>query len=683
MHYLNELLVFITGHPTLAYAAIFLVSLSESLALVGLFIPGTVIMFGVGATVATGALGLGPVLLLAMGGAIAGDGFSYWLGRHYHEHLRELWPFSRYPGMLNKGEVFFHRHGGKSVLFGRFVGPVRPVIPVVAGMLGMRPLHFGVVNVLSAIGWALAYILPGVFLGTSLAVVGQISTRLAVLAFLLFATAWAFVWLGRRLALLVSLKGPVVLVSLRNWAATQSRAPESGRWLKRALSALLLRHQGEELFLGFLVALLVLAGWGFLGVMQDVLARDPLVLADQSVYHFFQSLRTPWADSIFTAITEFGDASVNLSLVGVVTVVLLAKRCYRAAGFWVSLSLSGAAVVELLKWLIHLPRPVAIYQGASAFSFPSGHTAMSVILYGFLAIVLAGGRLRRLRWGIFIAVLSISFLIAISRLYLGVHWLSDVLGGFFLGTGLAIVFGLAYLKQPDPGIPRRSLALVAALVVLLAGSWHVSQRHDADLRLYAAAPAIHSLSLQQWLAQGWRTVPPWRIEMAGEQEQPLTLQWAGPVAVLARYLLRAGWQQPPALSLKNSLGLFSPLTPIAQLPVLARLHDGRLDRLRLVRQIGAQRMVLRLWPTDLRITDRKTPLYVGTIELQQRRHLIGLLTTARDSGEYDRSLDTLQGTLRKRFAVLPVKRTSKAIHSIAEQRRLHWQGRGLLVWDPG
>ncbi|WP_197910446.1 DedA family protein [Desulfosarcina ovata] len=68
------------------------------------------------------------------------------------------------------GAAFFKRHGSKSVLFGRFVGPVRPVIPVVAGMLGMQPRQFFIVNVLLAVGWALAYVLPGVFFGTSPAV---------------------------------------------------------------------------------------------------------------------------------------------------------------------------------------------------------------------------------------------------------------------------------------------------------------------------------------------------------------------------------------------------------------------------------------------------------------------------------------------------------------------------------
>jgi undecaprenyl-diphosphatase len=200
--HLNTLLAFITHHSELAYGLIFLISLSESLAVVGLLVPGTVIMFGVGAIAATGSLSLFPVLLMAMIGAIAGDGISYWLGHHYRERLQRIWPFARYPGMLRNGEAFFYRHGGKSVLFGRFVGPVRPVIPLVAGMLGMGPAHFAVVNVLSAIGWALVYILPGVFFGTSLAMAGAVSSRLAVLVFILAAGVWGVIRGCRRVVFL-------------------------------------------------------------------------------------------------------------------------------------------------------------------------------------------------------------------------------------------------------------------------------------------------------------------------------------------------------------------------------------------------------------------------------------------------------------------------------------------------
>ncbi|NOY87327.1 MAG: phosphatase PAP2 family protein [Deltaproteobacteria bacterium] len=680
MLYIKALLVFITHHPALAYGGIFLISLSESLALVGLIVPGTVIMFGVGAIVATGSLGLKPVLLLAATGAIAGDGISYWLGHHYQEKLRRIWPFSRYHGMLQNGEAFFHRHGGKSVLFGRFVGPVRPVIPIVAGMLGMSPLHFGVVNVLSAIGWAFVYILPGVFFGTSLAVAGAVSTRLAVLIFILLAAMWGFIWLSRKLVVLVGHRGPIWLAALKDWAAADT--PVHGVMLpvKRLLLYLFLRQQGEELFFGFLVLMLFVAGWGFLGVLQDVLAKDPLVIADQAVYHFFQSLRTPWGDHILVAVTELGDSFVNICISGAVLLVLLLKRRYRTAGYWVLTILGGLLGVQLLKWLIHLPRPVALYHGTSAYGFPSGHTTMSVILYGFLAILIARGLSSTLRWGLFVSVFVVSFVVAISRLYLGAHWLSDVLGGFFIGTSWVALLGIAYLKRPSEGVPRRLLGLVTVLVIVIAGSWHVSRRHEKDLAFYAPRYNVQSMPLATWLADGWRELPAWRIDMKGEWEQPLTIQWAGPPDELAQYLLTRGWQRPPSLNLKNFLGMFSPDTPIEKLPVLPHLHNGRVDRLRLAHRGKNKRWVLRLWPADARITGNNVPLFVGTIETQHRRHLTGLITAAQDTGEYDGSLVALENELHDRFAMKLVNRRSSGYQVDREHLRVHWRGRVLLLW---
>ena len=681
MLYIKALLAFITHHPTLAYGAIFLISLSESLAIVGLLVPGTVIMFGVGAIVATGSLGLKPVLLLAAAGAVAGDGISYWLGHHYQDGLRRIWPFSRYPGMLKNGEIFFKRHGGKSVLFGRFVGPVRPVIPVVAGMLGMGPLHFSIVNVLSAIGWALVYILPGVFFGTSLAVAGAVSTRLAVLIVLILATCWVFVWLGRKLVLLVGHRGPIWLAAFKDWLAADTPAHWVMLPVKRFLSYFFLRQQGEELFLGFLALTLFVAGWGFLGVMQDVLAKDPLVLADQAVYHFFQSLRNSWSDRIFVAITELGDSFVNICLFGAVLLVLLGKRCYRAAGYWTLTVLVGLAGVQLLKWLIHSPRPMALYHGASAYGFPSGHTTMSVILYGFLAILLARGLSGTLRWGLFVSVFLISFIIAISRLYLGAHWLSDVLGGFFVGASWAALLGIAYLKNPDIGLPRRLLGFATILVIVVAGGWHVSRHHEKDLAFYSPRYDLQTMPLATWLADGWRELPAWRIDMAGELEQPLTIQWAGTAEELAQYLLDRGWRRPQSFKLKSFLEMLSPDTPIEKLPVLPRLHDGRIDRLRLVRMAGSQLWVLRMWPTDVKILANEARLLVGTIEVQNKRPMAGLIFLARDTGEYNSSLAALEQEFNDRFAMKLVERENSDFQDSRDQDRVHWSGRVLLVWQ--
>ena len=678
---LNTLLAFITHHPGLAYGAVFLIALSESLALVGLLVPGTVIMFGVGAVVATGRLGLTLVLLLSMVGAIAGDGISYWLGHYYKERLADIWPFSRYPEMLKKGEAFFHKHGGKSILFDRFVGPVRPVIPVVAGMLGMHPLKFTVVNVLSAIGWALVYILPGVFFGTSLAVAGAVSTRLAAVVLILVAAIWGFIWLSRKLMSLLERKGPVWLSRLENWATSDKPVHKALLPVKQFFSFLLFRRQGGELLLGFLFLALFAAGWGFLAVLQDVLAKDPLVAADQGVYHFFQSLRTTWADNVFVAITELGDSFVNIALSCAVLGVLLARKCYRSAGFWVLAVVGGLLGTQLLKWVLHLPRPVAIYHGASSYGFPSGHTTMSVILYGFLAILLVRKLAGKWRWGLFSGVLLLAFVIGISRLYLGAHWLSDVLGGFFIGTSWVALLGIAYLKGPVENVPRRLLGLIVILVIGIFGGWHATQRHETDLAFYAPQHKVEFMPMAKWQADGWRDLPAWRMDMEGEREQPLTIQWSGPSDELARFLISKGWQRPPPLTMKSLLGMFASATPLEELPVLPRIHDGRTERLRLAYTEGDMRFILRLWSSDTMIGRDDLPLFIGTVEQQQRRSLVGLITMARDSGEYDRPLNAMEHMLGNGFDVGRVYRTDHATRAGYEQHHLRWHGEVLLVLE--
>ena len=140
---------------------IFLICLSESLAVIGLFIPGLFIMGAIGGLISIGTLQLAPTLMWAILGAISGDSISYAIGCHFKETLPTYWPFSRSPHWLHKGKTFFKKYGSMSIVIGRFVGPVRPFIPVVAGIMSMCPKRFLISNIVSAILWAPIYIFPG------------------------------------------------------------------------------------------------------------------------------------------------------------------------------------------------------------------------------------------------------------------------------------------------------------------------------------------------------------------------------------------------------------------------------------------------------------------------------------------------------------------------------------------
>lgn len=158
---IHALIAFIADHSAWAFPLVFLVTFGESFAFVSFAFPGTTVLLAAGALVPAGALPLWPVLAGAILGAVLGDSISYALGLRYGHLLDSRWPFTRYPTLLPRGYAFFEKHGGKSVFVGRFFGPMRAVVPLVAGVSKMPSGRFWVANVLSALIWAPALLVPG------------------------------------------------------------------------------------------------------------------------------------------------------------------------------------------------------------------------------------------------------------------------------------------------------------------------------------------------------------------------------------------------------------------------------------------------------------------------------------------------------------------------------------------
>jgi len=156
---------FIAAHALLAAPIMFAVAFAESLAFLSLLVPGWAIMVGAGALAGSGVLDPWPVVLGAIPGAVLGDSLSYWIGRRFGPSLSNVWPFRGRPELLAKGHAFFQRWGGMSVALGRFFGPVRAVIPLVAGIMEMPRRQFWIWNVASAFVWAPVVVFSGAALG--------------------------------------------------------------------------------------------------------------------------------------------------------------------------------------------------------------------------------------------------------------------------------------------------------------------------------------------------------------------------------------------------------------------------------------------------------------------------------------------------------------------------------------
>lgn len=159
--YIEQAGLFIQSNQDWAGPIIFLLTLGESLLIVGLVIPATALLLLTGGLIGAGTLSPWGILAWGIAGAVIGDALSYFIGRWLGFGILRRWPFNTQRTSVARARLFFYRYGFASVLIGRFLGPIRSTIPTVAGMMGMKHLRFQLANVLSAIAWLPVMLAPG------------------------------------------------------------------------------------------------------------------------------------------------------------------------------------------------------------------------------------------------------------------------------------------------------------------------------------------------------------------------------------------------------------------------------------------------------------------------------------------------------------------------------------------
>src|SRR5947209_4514932 len=210
-HLVHTCIAFIKLHGAWAGPLMFLVSFGESFVGLSLFFPGTTIMVVAGTLVRwpfnpNGVLSVWPLLIGGILGAVIGDAISFWLGRRFGRYLEKHWYFVRNPEFLPRGYRFFERYGTASVFVGRFFGPVRAAIPLVAGIMEMSWRQFWIANIGSALVWAPALLLLGTSFRMTVRAIGlkhgeQLGfTALGVIVFMFL------VWAAERYGLLSGLR---------------------------------------------------------------------------------------------------------------------------------------------------------------------------------------------------------------------------------------------------------------------------------------------------------------------------------------------------------------------------------------------------------------------------------------------------------------------------------------------
>ena len=431
---LNDAVSWLQAHQDWLALMIGAIAFMESLAIVGLVLPGVVMLFAAASLAGGGALDVWTMLFAGFVGALLGDWLSFVIGQVFHHRIRNWWPFRAHPQLLAQGERFFDRHGGISIALGRFVGPIRPVIPVVAGMMGMPARYFYLVNALSALLWAPAYLLPGYFVGASLHWQKHLPDE------------WLFV-IGILLvvAVVASYCCRLILDQIVNY--------------KQFLAISLLGMLGALAFMTFFALMSLSAGM------------------DEAVLHWSQSLRTQLLDRFFLELTWVGDfipsfAAVLLGLYWLVSDFSASDR----RGFqpvWFFLLLAGGLKfsIDLLKAGIGIIRPSLAT--APTFAYPSGHTAYTIFIGVWLGWYLSRYLSVRFKPWLWSLGLFLGLLVGVSRIYLAEHWLSDVLGGIPLGLAAFLLWLIYEHRNPVPVNREKFVWRVSQLITVTGFVWIV------------------------------------------------------------------------------------------------------------------------------------------------------------------------------------------------------------------
>jgi len=657
MDTIATLFAWISANPAWAGFGVFLIAFFESLALVGLVLPGAAMMFGIGAMVGTGTLPLMPTLAWAAVGAICGDGISFWLGRRFHMQLKVMWPLRNHPELIGSATDFFYRHGGKSIFLGRFIGPIRPVIPAVAGMLEMPVHRFLIFNIASGIAWAPVYIFPGMIFATSLGLASEVASRLAVLIGTLLGLLFLLLWLQKHLFNWVHRHTYPTIQRTLAWAKVHP-------FIGEIPAALLDPEHPEAKGLSLLALLLLVTTVLFATILHAMGHEGLLFNLDSYLYYTLEGLRTPWMDKILVAFSLPGEWPILLLLSLVVGSWLWFKGLRQAAWHWLAAVTVGALLSLALKWGWNEPT------NQLHATLHGGYLLTGVAVYGFLATLIARECLEKHRWLIYTAAAVLILGIAFTRLYLGAHRLSGILAALTLGLAWVALLGIGYRNHPARRIPPLSLATFSLIVTVLSSGIYGWQRHAAILADYAITVTQSEMDKSAWWQGEWRQLATYRADLRGYNNHPLDLQYAGKLPPLKAALTAAGWHPPPPLTTFSWLSWLNEKTPLKMLPVLPQVHNGHDEVLLLVKENPDEGTLtaLRLWPSRYRLNGSKEPLWLGNVTLLRPINRGGLSAP--------RTQDDFNTPLRQLHA------TPLPFHEKVFQRSSHvpgWDGQGLLL----
>ena len=628
MEYLNSILPAIKHFGVWSYWIVFIFSLTEALVFVGWVVPGGTLVVLAGLLAAQGYLNLWVLVCFASIGAILGDSLSFWIGSkgtNLFNNENKILKLNH----LDKGIEFFKKHGGKSIFLGRFFAPVRPVVPFVAGLSKMNKIAFLLWNVSSGIFWAISHLFVGYFFGNALHVIEAWSTRAGIfilaLVLAIIIIKFAIKYLNSFLLFLkssiVSLK--LTLLSVPGIKGFITKHPKLICFVQNRFDV----NRFSGLTLTCLIVAFVYAFFLFAGIAEAIITSGPIVELDIRVANLLYIFRDAELLHFFLWVTLLGKWQVIAGSVIVTSAILWLWR----ENLYISpllLSVMGSSIIfSIGKTLFHRPRPKLAYYLEQSFSFPSGHAAMAVAFYGFLAyILLCLVKSWKMKANILFVSLIIIVFIGLSRLYLGVHFLSDVLGGYLLGV-LWLIVGISISQWLNrrysiSASVLRWKAVILSLILITANlcvyvCYGIEYTPQHLIRTEEQKIVVNENILDAFYS---KKLPQFTEKLNGDKQQPINFIFTvKDQNQLINDMGKAGWQLAdridvfPMLHMTKSVLLNehypnAPITPSFWNNQVNDLGFEKPTENKTVRE----RHLARFWKTDL-ITNDGKQIYVGAV----------------------------------------------------------------------
>ncbi|MBI2785118.1 MAG: VTT domain-containing protein [Legionella longbeachae] len=609
--YVQPLTEWLQQNPRWSIFITFIISLTESLAIIGSIIPGSVTMTAIGILAGSGIMRIDLTLLAAISGAVVGDSLSYALGYFYSEQLTEIWPFSKHPRWLQYGKEFFATHGGKSVLIGRFVGPLRSIIPVIAGIMHMKQWHFFGANLLSAIGWSLLYIIPGVIIGAaSHELPAENATRLFILILILLAGIWL---ISLMIQWMIRVLSSFLKLHLHNFWLTL----KTNFILVKIYNALTPKEEINHFPTASIVFIAFFCLLAFSTFLILTTSTQWLTFINLPTHLFFQSFNTATLRAFFIFCTQLTSTATLISVFTISCCWFVYHKKFAAAFYLLSLTIFSSILAYTLAYTIYIPKPTGILTIIPGSSFPAINLQIATALYGFILFYInhTYSLFTNILKTIVFTILGLS---GLGAIYLSDYWLSDVLTAYCAGTVLSLIFGLLYRKSHLKHKKiSHSILMIFPLLIAVLLSTSLSTYFNFQTLSYNHTPyhKEFSLSSETWWQQKQPILPIYQMSRVGKRISLLNIQFAGNLESLQNFLVAHGWKSHTDSFFTNLLMLINKQPNSVKLPLFTQLYESKAPMLIMTYSDMQSQLTfeLRIWKSNYNLTDINKPLWIGSV----------------------------------------------------------------------